>query len=86
MATTITRGTQLDGGGAPLDVWEVERITRAVVDGQTGFSLEVRTRRQRCFPRALTGTTTWSEAYVRAQVAQGALVVLLDRALGEGRP
>jgi hypothetical protein len=69
--TTITRGTELDCGGDPLDTWIVERITRTAA----GPTLTVRTRRQQCFDRELTGCTTWTADYVRAEVTAGRMVV-----------
>jgi hypothetical protein len=77
MAQHIRVGTILDCGGDPLDEYVVERIVRR----QGVLTIDVRTKRQRCFPRELTGTTTWTEAHIRQQVASGQMVVRT----GEGR-
>jgi hypothetical protein len=71
MAQHIRVGTKLDLGGDPLDTYVVERIYR--VAGV--LTLDVRTERQRCFDRGLTGTTSWTEAFIRSQVAEGAMQV-----------
>lgn len=69
MAQHITVGTKLDIGGAPLDTYVVERIIKTA----EGYTLEVRTERQRCFPHNLTGYASWTSTAVCAQVKQGTM-------------
>lgn len=58
-------GTKLLVKGSNLDDYVIEQIkSQSTPEGTKQYTIEVRTVRQRCFDRALTGFTTWSGDYV----------------------
>jgi hypothetical protein len=78
----ITRGTRIEllttRERNPLDTtYVVEAITtHQEADGQKQYTLTVRTERQRCFPRELTGSTQWTDTQIREGLAAGTMRIV----------
>jgi hypothetical protein len=71
MTFTIKVGTELDAGGPPADAYVIEKITHR----NKVYTVEARTIRQRCFPRDLTGHTTWTDMELLALLNKGTLSI-----------
>ena len=79
MAIPVRRGTQIEVAHTRNArfhdyTYVIEKITRLPEDA--GLQLEVRTLRQRAFPRDLVPPTVWTSAYVSQQMTKGKMTIL----------
>lgn len=72
MAQHIKVGTQVDGGGAPLDVYVIERITKTA----DGYRITAHTLRQRAFGRNGGPAQTWTDTELTQQIGRGTIRIL----------